>query len=64
MSDSVKGENKLRASNYRAWKKRIYLIPEKNKVLDLVKGKLKNPRDESNEEKKENFRQAKIWPRA
>ena len=44
MSNSMKGENKLDGvSNYRAWKKRIDLILEKNKVLDLVKGKVKKP---------------------
>lgn len=43
MSNSMKGENMLEgASNYRAWKKRIDLILEKNKVLDLVKGKVKS----------------------
>ena len=47
MSNSLKGENKLEgASNNRAWKKRIDLILEKNKVLDLVKGKVKKPTDE------------------
>ena len=43
MSNIIKGENKLEgASNYRSWK-RIDLILEKNKVLDLVKGKVKKP---------------------
>jgi len=47
MSNSMKGENKLEgASNYRAWKKRIDIIPEKNKVLDLVKEKVKKPSNE------------------
>lgn len=42
MSNTIKEENKLEESlNYNAWKKRIDLIPEKNKALDLVKGKLK-----------------------
>ena len=33
MSNSIKGENKLEgASNYRAWKKRIDLILENNRL--------------------------------
>ena len=58
MSNSMKGENKLEgASNYRAWKKRIDLILEKNKFLDLVLGKIKNPTDEVEKEK---FKEIKI----
>jgi len=58
MSNSMKGENKLEgASNYRAWKKRIDLILEKNKVLDLVQGKINKPTDEGEKEK---FRETKI----
>ena len=42
MSNSINGENKLeRTSNFRSWKKRIDLILEKNKVLDLVRGNVK-----------------------
>jgi len=49
----MKGENKLEgASNYRAWKKRIDLILKKNKVLDLVKGKVNKPTNESNDAKR------------
>jgi hypothetical protein len=63
MSNSMKGENKLEgASNYRAWKKRIDLILEKNKVLDLVKGKVKKPTNESSDAEKEKFRETKYWP--
>ena len=48
MSNSMKVENKLEgASNYRAWKKRIDLILEKNKVLDLVLGIINKPTDEA-----------------
>ena len=40
LSNTIKGENKLEgATNYRFWKKMIDIILEKNKVLDLVKGK-------------------------
>ena len=40
MYNNIKGEKNLEgALNYRYWKKRIELIVEKNKVLDLVKGK-------------------------
>jgi len=61
MSNSVKGENKLEgSSNYRAWKKSIGLILKKNKVLDLVKGKIKKPTNESSDAEKEKFRVTKI----
>ena len=44
MTCSMKSENKLeRASNFRAWKTRIDLILAKNKVLDIVKGKIVEP---------------------
>jgi hypothetical protein len=37
----MKLENKLDgASNFRAWKTRIDLILAKNKVLDIMKGKI------------------------
>lgn len=58
MSNSMKGKHKLEGSpNYRAWKKRIDLILEKNKVLDLVQGKMKKPIHEA---KKAKFREMKI----
>ena len=41
MTYSMKSENKLKGdSNFRAWKTRIDLILAKNKVLDIVKGKI------------------------
>jgi hypothetical protein len=41
MNYSMKSENKLDgASNFRAWKTRIDLILSKNKVMDIVKGKI------------------------
>jgi hypothetical protein len=44
MTYSMKSENKLEgASNFRAWKTRIDLILSKNKVLDIVKGKIVEP---------------------
>ena len=44
MTYSMKSENKLDgASNFRAWKTRIDLILAKNKVLDIVKGKIVEP---------------------
>jgi hypothetical protein len=44
MINSMKSENKLDgASNFRAWKTRIDLILAKNKVLDIVKGKIVKP---------------------
>ena len=44
MYNIIKGEKKIEGtSNYRSSKKRIDLILEKNKVLDLVKGKVKKP---------------------
>jgi hypothetical protein len=40
----MKSENKLEeVSNFRAWKTRIDLILAKNKVLDIVKGKIMEP---------------------
>jgi hypothetical protein len=42
----MKSENKLYgASNFRAWKTRIDLILAKNKVLDIVKGKIRRRRE-------------------
>ena len=47
MTYSMKSENKLEgASNFIAWKKRIDLILAKNKVLDIVNGKIMEPRVE------------------
>ena len=48
----MKFENKLDgASNFRAWKTRIDLILGKNKVLDIVKGKIIKPEFKEGEEK-------------
>jgi hypothetical protein len=47
----MKSENKLDgASNFRAWKTRIDLILVKNKVLDIVKGKIMKLEFEEREE--------------
>jgi hypothetical protein len=44
MTYSMKSENKLDgASNFKAWKTRIGLILAKNKVLDIMKGKIVEP---------------------
>jgi hypothetical protein len=44
MTNSMKSENKIDgASNFRAWKTRIDLILSKNKVSDIVKGKIVKP---------------------
>jgi hypothetical protein len=52
MTYSMKLENKLDgASNFRAWKTRIDLILAKNKVLDIVKGKIMEPEFEERKEK-------------
>jgi hypothetical protein len=52
MTNSMKSENKLYgASNFRAWKTRIDLILAKNKVLDIVKGKIVKPEFKEGEEK-------------
>jgi hypothetical protein len=52
MNYSMKSENKLEgASKFRAWKTRIDLIPAKNKVLDIVKGKIVEPQFEEGKEK-------------
>jgi hypothetical protein len=52
MTYSMKSENKLeQASNFRAWKTRIDLILAKNKVLDIVKGKIIEPQFEARKEK-------------
>jgi hypothetical protein len=52
MTYSIKSENKLEgASNFRAWKTRIDLILAKNKVLDIMKGKIMEPQFEEGKEK-------------
>jgi hypothetical protein len=52
MTYSMKSENKLEgASNFKAWKTRIDLILPKNKVLDIVKGKIMEPQFEARKEK-------------
>jgi hypothetical protein len=52
MTNSMKSENNLDgASNFRAWKTRIDLILAKNKVLDIVKGKIMKPKFKEGEEK-------------
>jgi hypothetical protein len=52
MTYYMKSENKLdEASNFRAWKTRIDLILAKNKVLDIVKGKIVEPKFEEGKEK-------------
>jgi hypothetical protein len=48
----MKSKNKLEgASKFRAWKTRIDLILAKNKVLDIVKGKIVEPQFEEGKEK-------------
>jgi hypothetical protein len=52
MTNSMKSESKLDgASNFRAWKTRIDLILAKNKVLDIVKGKIVKTEFEEGKEK-------------
>jgi hypothetical protein len=52
MTYSMKSENKLDgAYNFRAWKMRIDLILAKNKVLDIVKGKIVELEFEEGKEK-------------
>jgi hypothetical protein len=52
MTNSMKYEKKLYgASNFIAWKTRIDLILAKNKVLDIVKGKIVKPEFKEGEEK-------------
>jgi hypothetical protein len=51
MTYSMKTKNKLEgASSFRAWKTRIELILAKNKVLDIVKGKIVEPQFEAGKE--------------
>jgi putative lipoic acid-binding regulatory protein len=57
MTYSMKSENKLDgASNFRVWKTRIDLILAKNKVLDIVKGKIVEARIRRRKKKRRNFR--------
>ena len=52
MTNSMKFENKLDgASNFKAWKTRIDLILDKNKVMDIVKGKIVKLEFKEGEEK-------------
>jgi hypothetical protein len=52
MTYSMKSENKLDGpSNFREWKKRIDLVLAKNKVLDIVKGKIVELEFEEGKEK-------------
>jgi hypothetical protein len=52
MAYSMKSENKLDGdSKFKAWKTRIDLILDKNKVLDIVKGKIVKPEFEEGKEK-------------
>jgi hypothetical protein len=52
MTYSMKSENKLYgAPNFRALKKRIYIILSKNKVSDTVKGRIVKPEFEEGKEK-------------
>jgi hypothetical protein len=52
MNYSMKSENKLGgASNFRAWKTRIDIILSKNKVLDIMKGNIVEPKFEEGKEK-------------
>jgi hypothetical protein len=52
MTYSMKPKNNLYgASNFRAWKTRIDLILSKNKVLDIMKGKIVKPEFEEGKEK-------------
>jgi hypothetical protein len=52
MTYSMKSKKKLEgASNFKAWKTNIDLILAKNKVLDIVKGKIVEPQFEEGKEK-------------
>ena len=60
MTYSMKSKNKLDgASNFRAWKTRIDLILAKNKVLDIMKGKIVEPEFEDG--KRRNHRTLQLW---
>jgi hypothetical protein len=52
MNYTMKSENKLEEdSNFISWNKRIDIILSKNKVLDIVKGKIVEPQFEEGKEK-------------
>ena len=52
MTNSMKSMNKIDgASKFREWNTRIDLILAKNKVMDIVKGKIAKPEFEEGEEK-------------
>jgi hypothetical protein len=52
MTYSMKLENNIEGdSNFIAWNTRIYLILAKNKVLDIMKGKIMEPQFEEGKEK-------------
>jgi len=54
MTYFMKSKNKLEgASNFRAWKTMIDLILAKNKVLDIVKGRIVEPEFEEGKEKEQ-----------
>ena len=56
MSNTINGGKKIEvALNYRYWKKRIYLILENNKVLNLVKGNVKKASENLSDGEKEIF---------
>ena len=56
----MKSKNKLEGpSNFRAWKTRIDLILAKNKVLDIMKGKIVKP--EFEDEKRRNRITLQLW---
>ena len=58
--NEVRKQTRRSLQLYRVWKKRIDLILEKNKVLDLVQGKIKKPTNESSDAEKANFREIEI----
>jgi hypothetical protein len=52
MTYSMKSEKNLEGASYfKAWKTRIDLIIAKNKVLDIMKGKIVEPQFEEGKEK-------------
>ena len=51
-SSFMKIESKLeRATNYKAWKARVEIILERNKVLGIVSGKVTEPPNQAGKEK-------------
>jgi hypothetical protein len=60
MTYSMKSKHKLDgASKFKAWKTRIDLILAKNKVLDIVKGKIVEP--EFKEGKEKDRKTLQLW---